>query len=408
LLRNILLFAVVCSACLIASEYVVRWVAPQDLIRPNRQIWRPDNEIGWRHVEGTDTRINTGERTVRFRTDTDGYRIGENAAAAADSADVQVLLLGDSFVEATAVPWEQSFTGVLQNLLERRTGLSVRVVNDGVGGWDPNQYLKEAHIALEKQRYDLGIVFLYLGNDLVSQRQDTWSPDIVSERHPFRWPRSLSFREMEDALIYPINDVLKTRSQLWILAKRSGISVLRRLGLAEDTVPEIYQIAKRDSLVVWEVTSEIFLDIESRFVQAGTPVLFVLLPQSFQVEREVWQDWIRSAGVPVDSVDLELPNYVLANAFESRGMVLHDALYFLRVKAQEAEPLYGKVDRHFSPTGHEAMAEFLLETIIESGILENGLDRSDTDRAALTESPDSGRGSAAPPGPEPRPLAPAR
>ena len=403
--RNILLFAVVCSACLVAGEYVVRWVAPQDLVRPNRQIWRPDEEIGWRRVEGTDTRINTGERTVRFRTDPDGYRIGEDAELDVDRADVQVLLLGDSFVEATAVPWEQSFTGVLQNLLERRTGLSVRVVNDGVGGWDPNQYLKEAHIALEKQRYDLGIVFLYLGNDLVSQRLDTWSPDIVSGRHPFRWPRSLSFREMEDALIYPIHDVLKTRSQLWMLARRSGISALRRLGLAENTVPQKYQNAKRDSLVIWGVTSDIFLDIEDRFAQSGTPVLFVLLPESFQVYPQLWQDWLLSAGVPVDSVDLEMPNRQLADAFESRGMVLHDALDYLRVRAQEAEPLYGKVDRHFSPTGHEAMAEFLLGTIVESGVLENDLDHSDPDRAALTGSPDSAPGSAFPRDREPPPPA---
>jgi hypothetical protein len=408
LLRKFLLLLFVGSACLIAGEFVVRRVAPQDLVRPNRHIWRPDDEIGWRHVEGTDTRINTGERTVRFRTDTNGYRIGEDEEPEEDLADVQVLLLGDSFVEATAVPWEQSFAGVLERLLERRTGLSVRVVCDGVGGWDPNQYLRETQIALEKKRYDLGIVFLYLGNDLVSQRQDTWSPDVVSARHPLRWPRSLSFREMEDALIYPIDDLLKTRSQLWMLAKRASRYASRRLGLTDDMVPEEYQIAKRDSLPAWEVTSEIFFDIEDRFARAGTPVLFVLLPQSFQVYREVWEDWIRSAGVPIDSVDLELPNHALADAFESRGMVLDDALDFLRVKAREAEPLYGKVDRHFSPTGHEAMAEFLLETIIESGILENGLDRSDTDRAALTESPDSGRGSAAPPGPEPRPLAPAR
>lgn len=369
MLRNAVILVVVCSACLIGGEWIVRWVAPQDLIRPNRRIWRPDETIGWRHVESTDTRINTGERKVRFLTDSDGYRIGETASNAADGAEIEVLVIGDSFVEATAVEYERSFAGILEKLLSRRTGLSVRVFDDGVGGWDPNQYLKETEIALSKHRYDFGIVCLFLGNDLVSRRQDSWSPDIVSQRHSFRLPQSLSFREVKDALIYPVNDVLKTRSQLWVLFKTTIRSVSLNLGLAEGQVPEKYQKAKRNS-VVWNVTSDIAFDIEALFEQAGTPVLFVLLPESFQVYPELWHEWVRSGAIPADSVDLELPNRLLVNAFESRGMVLHDALAYLRARAYDGEPVYGKVDRHFSPAGHEAMAKFLLEVIVESGMLE--------------------------------------
>src|SRR5262249_43497278 len=83
-----------------AAEVAVRIVAPQQLILKRADIWKPRDTLGWDHRPNVNTTINTGERTVQVRTDSDGFRIGRNDPPAGGS---QVLLIGDSFAEALQV-----------------------------------------------------------------------------------------------------------------------------------------------------------------------------------------------------------------------------------------------------------------------------------------------------------------
>jgi hypothetical protein len=46
--------------------------------------------------------------------------------------------------------------------------MEVRAVNAGVASWGPNYYYLESKRALAERNYDLGIVFITMGNDLYS------------------------------------------------------------------------------------------------------------------------------------------------------------------------------------------------------------------------------------------------
>jgi hypothetical protein len=376
LIVNTALLTAVLVGCLALGEIAIRLVSPQQLIVPNDDIWRPDSVIGWRHVENADTHINTGERTVRFRTDANGYRIGEEENVDSHEPGPKILVIGDSFVEATAVEAEQTFAAVLEARLRKSTGLRAVVVNAGVGGWDPNQYLREARTALSENTYQLAVFCLYVGNDIVSRRRHTFDPSTVSARSSFQWPAGLSLGDVRDAWLRPANDVLETRSHLFVLLKNSSRNLATRLGLNSAYFPVVFRKRTSDDKR-WGVTSEIAEDIKALLAEHETPVLFILIPTSYQVYPNRFNAFMDQFGISPDSVDLEQPNRLLDQAFERRGLELEDPLSFLRNRASTAAPLYGDIDRHFSPAGHELLGEYL-ETLAVSKLDSRYRDTQDT------------------------------
>src|SRR6266516_3444108 len=196
----------------LVGEVSVRILAPQQLIVKRPDIWQPVDTLGWMHRPDVTTTINTGERTVHVFTDGDGFRVGR---AGRVESKRRVLLLGDSFMEALQVEYEQSLAGLLQARLGTRLGETVAVRNSGVGGWDPPQYLMEARRVLARDRFDLALVSVYLENDVV-QAMQTYPPRPPAVVHPLRLPRRPTWAEFVDAVLYPINDFLEVRSQLFI------------------------------------------------------------------------------------------------------------------------------------------------------------------------------------------------
>jgi len=206
---------------LLLAEVAVRFVLPQQLIVPRPELYKADGTFGWRHVANADTTINTGEGLVQMKTDERGYRITAPSLAPGVVGSPRVLMLGDSFLEATAVQSEQVVSGELARKLTTALGSPAVVDNTGVGGWDPNHYLLEAKRALVASPYDLGIVLLYVGNDIVTTIADSYPARQPSQPHNFRLPRAVSSKELVDAILYPINDTLETRSHLFQLAKNN-------------------------------------------------------------------------------------------------------------------------------------------------------------------------------------------
>src|SRR5436309_14376811 len=122
LLGTAILTGMSCLLAVGASEVLVRVFAPQQLILKLPDVWQGVDTLGWPHRDEVAAVINTGERSVRFITDRFGFRVGSRARAAWTK---RVLLLGDSFMEAMQVEYEQSTAGLLEAGLERRLGAPV-------------------------------------------------------------------------------------------------------------------------------------------------------------------------------------------------------------------------------------------------------------------------------------------
>jgi hypothetical protein len=134
---------------LLLSELVVRLAAPQQLIQIRPELWRSVDSLGWMKRPDVTVQMNTGERTVTIHTDRDGNRVG---AAGRTEAPTQVLLVGDSFMEALQVNHEQTVAHLWEEASSRQLGRPIAVRNSGVAGWGPNQYLVRARQMLQRER----------------------------------------------------------------------------------------------------------------------------------------------------------------------------------------------------------------------------------------------------------------
>src|SRR5438093_849000 len=110
-LVNVGMVSVSLSLAFGLGELAVRFVAPQQLIVKRPDIWQPADTLGWTRRPNVNTTINTGERTVRVITDHDGFRVG---GAGRVESKRRILLLGDSFMEALQVEYEQSLARLLE------------------------------------------------------------------------------------------------------------------------------------------------------------------------------------------------------------------------------------------------------------------------------------------------------
>ena len=342
------------------GEIVVRVAAPQQLILIRPDIWRPVDSLGWAHAPGLDATVNTGDRTVRMVTDSGGFRVG---AFGRPPGRYRVLLLGDSFMAAMQVEYEESLAGLIQRCLAPRAGQTVEVWNTAVSGWDPPQYYLQARRSLSAAPFDLVLVSVFLGNDIVGpDRPLTLPPREPERRRSLRFPRSPAWSELTDALLAPLNDGLETRSHLFVFLKNRFRLILMRLGLTAVEVPEGLRRAEAAS-PRWEVTGALLARIDSAAAARGAATLFALVPSIEEVDPAVLRDRTRAFRIDSASLDLEQPDRRMAAELRSRRLPFVSLLEPLRAAQGRGVSLYGRADPHPSAEGHRVMWNALAPAI---------------------------------------------
>lgn len=348
-------------------EAALRFVAPQQLILVRPDVWQACPELGWCMAPNLDTRINTGERTVRLLTDASGYRVGISHAP---RAAVQVLALGDSFLAGIQVDYADLFSARLEKQLGDHLGYPVSVVNTGVGGWGPSHYLIKLRQELNRVGHRLVLVFLFAGNDFEATRVREFSPRLASTKHQFRIPRRLSGAEIVRAWGYPLNSRLEQKSHLYVLFKNRLWSFLMRAGLSARAFPSALTRGEADS-DRWGLTADICAEMDSLAREHDVACAFVLLPGAYQVNEQLGLTYARNVGLPTDSVDLDQPSRMFDREFGRRGLTFVDTLPALRAFHEDGDsPLFGTIDTHLAPAGHEVVAEVVLpmaEALLRKG-----------------------------------------
>lgn len=338
------------------AEMGVRLIMPQQLVQMRPDLWKPADSLGWLHQSNVRTTINTGERTVSIFTDADGFRVGRDGRT---QDGTPVLILGDSFMEALQVEYEQSFAGLLEERLGTATGQPVAVRNAGIDGWAPHQYLIRARQILPRETFALAIVAIYVGNDVLPRRVEHEPPRVPVELATFRFPRSVSLSEFVEAVLMPLNDALEPRSHAYTLVKNRLGTLRMRMGVSPLYVPQEFLVSEADA-ERWDIIGEISYEIAATAAEHGTSTLFVLIPANFQVDASVFDQYVRGFGIDPASVDLDQPSRLVRQQLTDRGLNVLDVLEEFRTEASRGARLYGVVDPHLTPQGHDVLADIVL------------------------------------------------
>jgi hypothetical protein len=385
-LRSIALSGLTLSAALLVAllltELLVRAVMPQQLILVRPDVWQPVDTLGWMLRPNIHTTINTGERTVAVVTDADGFRIGRSATPGTGR---RILLLGDSFMEAVQVEYEQSVAGLLEADLTRRLAEPVRVYNAGVSGWEPSQYLLKLRRELERRPIDAVVVAVYSGNDALPRRTEYFAPRVETVVHRLRIPRDLSSAELIDAVAYPVNDFLERRSHLFVLFKREARTMLMRARLSYFVLPQ--EVLRREAgSPRWSVSADVCRDMQATAERARVPIVFMLIPSDYQVDPRVLTQYAVAYGLDSTLIDPDQPNRLLGAELARRGVEAVDLLPPLREAFRRGGALYGKSDYHFTPEGHRVVAS-LIAPLVAARLGERGIGVPQTQAADTTSGP---------------------
>ena len=364
--RIVLVFGSLLVGALL-SEGLVRLFAPQPLVQIRPDIWIPVDGLGHQMAPNLDTTINTGERPVRLLTDENGHRIGPQGPP---TGERRILAVGDSFLAALQVDHSGIVTTRLAQMLETgdlpgsRTGTGAAryaITNAGVNRWNPNRYYSKVRDALDKDHYDLVLVFVFVGNDIVSNERTRYAARSPRAT-PIRAPRSLRYRELVNAWIHPTWLRLRERSHLAVLLKGGLLNVWLRLGLSRRALQPIYLTSYADS-PRWEMTARVLQNTVDVAARSGSRAAVVLIPPDFAVDRALGKAYVAGSGVDPALVDLDQPARLLGERLRDAGIVALDPTHHFKALHDSGVALYGRVDRHLNPRGHDELARFIAPAV---------------------------------------------
>ena len=356
-----LLFSSSLLVCVFLAEGMVRIVAPQQLFLIRPDVYQPVDSLGWKFRPNLSTDINTGEGTVSLFTDHRGFRIGRDGAVQSDRT---VVVLGDSFMAALQVEYEDSFPGLMQSELAGLDGGPVGVRNTGVGAWDPPHYLMKIRRVLASEVPEVAVVAVYLGNDVVERGVERFEPRKPYSQPRLSIPRSVSPGAWLTSVAAPIDFQLRRISHLYVLLRSQLVELRMRMGLSSIYFPEEYLASEAQSSR-WDTTAAILGEIAYEASQYGVPVLFVLIPTHFQVLEEDLARHVNAFGLDTLDIRIDQPNEFLGDRLRQRGLEVLDPLPMLREAASRGEIPYGMVDTHYNEVGHRLTWEFVRDRVLE-------------------------------------------
>jgi hypothetical protein len=270
-----------------------------------------------------------------------------------------VVSIGDSFSYG-AVPYPFHFTTVAEGELP-----GVEIYNMGYSGIGPEDYLYLLEHEAVPLEPDLLVIQLFVGND-VTEGSPPGGParwyDADSYLVAIVWYRLQIMRraKLVDAAEATQSSNL-TRDELAVLYPQLADPLLEHPSVGDEL---FFEIETRNALGIGLPRPELY----ERFFEALTgmeraagdvPLAFVLIPEEFQVEDDVWEEVARRSGQPLDR---DLAQRTIIEWLKARGRAVLDLLPLLRA----VEPLddgcrhlYHLRNLHFNSRGNEVAGRAL-------------------------------------------------
>ena len=341
------------------------------------------------HVAGFDGWIRNPEFVARMKTNSLGLRDDE-VVLPKPPGTFRILVVGDSFVQASQVSVGQPFTEVLERSLNAsppRPGRPERydVVNAGVGGWGPAEeylWLKNEGLRLQP---DLVILQLYLGNDVSDSGCKILGQDEYKHKVCFYFDRDgrLYQDELRPRPAQPGDAVRTTLRNHTMLFNALETGVFEKLeegtrdsGAASNWKSNMGVYAKSPPRrereewdEAWDVAGALVGEIKRESEAAGARFVLTAVPSVYQVYRDEWDQAVAANRLRPEQWDLERPNQRLGETASRLGASYLDLGPAFRDEAPTAPRLFYHLDRHFTPAGHEVVARHVEAFLRGSGLV---------------------------------------
>jgi hypothetical protein len=345
-LVNTLVVLVSVGVTLAAVEVGLRVFSPLP-----KGVWHQDREGLALHWPGLVTYLPQFGVTASFNSA--GMRDREHPVQKPPGV-FRILVLGDSFIEALQVPFEESFTSLLQRELGERAPQRIEVMNASVSGWGTDDELKYLTSYGRRFKPDLIVVAMTLYNDVsdnLRERFHTVRDGALVAKPPTR-------ASFVDYTIIQLKGWLASRFQIWQLVTRA-----RRL---RETKIEAQQLSTHvnglflpsDARMArgLELTTLLLERMRAIATEDGGRVVLVLIPLGVQLSDQQFAEFAGGAA----GAQLDRPQRELKRIADRAGIEVIDLLPAFREWATAGgAALYLARDGHWDRPGHRLAARIV-------------------------------------------------
>lgn len=288
-------------------------------------------------------------RDLDSRLNSKGFKDVEFETRKADGT-FRILGIGDSFAFGV-VPYANNYLTLLEEGLNR-SGHKVEVINMGIPGIGPSDYLALLlREGLELQP-DLVLVSLFIGNDLLIQEgpRTLIGYSYVATAIKYSIDRHTKFEGQIVSADLTYDDGAPTfadEAYLAIEHDRSNIYVKQDKGFAQDFVAALSHILRMKEICD----------------HRGIRFTVVLIPDEVQVDGLLRQKVIRASRLSPEVFDFARPNTLLGEQFAERNIDYVDLLEDFRFASTSAR-LYKPNDTHWNVKGNEVAADLIAKHLV--------------------------------------------
>jgi hypothetical protein len=343
------------AVALLLAECGLALLRPQD-----RSVWAHTRDGLAVHPASIETYL------PRF-----GQRVSTNAWGMRDrpralekpEGSFRILVLGDSFMEALQVAFEESLPSLLEARLSERTGRRVEVLNGSTSGWGTDDEVIYLERYGTRFQPDLVLVAMTLHNDV--------SDNLALEHHDFRDGRIAERpRPQPSAAQWALiraRDLVATRSHLY--------SVYRRLKMVQRTRSDARALDSHVAALLrrepdartqagWEMTRQLLDRAREIAAQAGAQTAVFLIPLFIQVSEQRLERFLIDHELRAHEIELDRPQRVVAEWGQRAGVAVIDLTPELRAASRAGPALYLEGDGHWGREGHALAAQIVARELL--------------------------------------------
>ncbi len=359
--RRALLLIGIAAAQFAGFEGALRVWGHSEAAPSFQALFMPDPQIGYRLRPNARTRFVTSEFDAHIAINAQGVRDDRDIGPKAPN-ERRVVVLGDSLVLSVQVDRQQTFCSLLEERLNRGDGpYTYRVINAGVQGYGPVEELLFFREVVRHFQPDLVVETIFVGND---------AEEAVASAPRLRGDARATAEVVSESLRTRLRRLVRRSMVLQVLRLRV-VSVTDRLPTFKaPPEPPLQSYAAHPAPRIAEgmrISRDCVSAIADEASSVGARTMVMLVPARFQVDdpdygrlktavAQAGGELVRDAAT--DRFDAALADVPLPRL---------DVLPALRA-ALPGKDVFFQETVHFTPRGHEIVAEAMERFIREKGL----------------------------------------